>query len=198
MRSFPAKEKTLQGWAIENVSANRKVEPTSEKNTMSNETNNQQQDAPNAADFLGGNYLKREDMRAPIVVTITDVWSEVFRNSPRKKLVVSFQELPKPLILNKTNIRRLANVFQTGNTALWRGPVTLYLEKEVQYAGQIVGGIRIRPAELQTQPQPSAALHPAAPEPQPMPEPVQAPGQQQPENAYMNGPAAQTRPPFAG
>lgn len=164
---------------------------------MSNETSNQQQDAPNAADFLGGNYLKREDMQGPIVVTITAVWSEVLRNSPRKKLVVSFHEIPKPLILNKTNIRRLANIFQTGDTARWRGPITLYLESEVQYAGQIVGGIRIKPAELQTQPQASAAV-PVAPEPQPMSEPVQAPVQQQTQDAYINGPAAHTRPPFAG
>ncbi|MCA8939358.1 MAG: hypothetical protein KDB07_06110 [Planctomycetes bacterium] len=105
-------------------------------------------------------------MRGPIVVTITDVWSEVFRNSPLKKLVVGFQET-KPLILNKTNIRRLANIFKTGDTARWRGPVTLYLEGEVQYAGQIVGGIRVKPVELPVQPPAVPASQPVVPVTQP-------------------------------
>ncbi len=29
---------------------------------------------------------------------------------------------------------------------MWRGPVTIYVEPGVEYAGQVVGGIRVRPA----------------------------------------------------
>lgn len=107
--------------------------------------------APNANDFLGGNYLKKEDIEGPITATITDVWSEVVLNAGRKKLVVSFREFEKPLILNKTNIKRFARIFDSGDTTKWRGLVTIYVEPGVEYAGRVVGGIRVRPAEATAQ-----------------------------------------------
>ena len=109
--------------------------------------NDEMTQAPNADDFLGGNYLRKEDLDGPVSVTITDVWSEAVLNAGRKKLVVSFREFEKPLILNKTNIKRLARIFGTGDTVTWRGPVTLYVEAGVEYAGRVVGGIRVRPAD---------------------------------------------------
>ena len=116
--------------------------------TTYNDDNTQ---APNADDFLGGNYLKKEDIDGPMTATLTDVWSEAVLNAGRKKLVVSFREFEKPLILNKTNIKRLARIFETGDTTRWRGPVTLYVEAGVEFAGRVVGGIRVRPAERKSQ-----------------------------------------------
>ena len=118
--------------------------------------NNTQHDAPNANDFLGGNYLKKEDLDGPMVVTINDVWQETLRGERLPKLVAQFVQFDKPLILNKTNIRVLARVFGTGNTAQWRGEVELYVEQNVEYSGRVVGGIRVRPlppANASRQPQ---------------------------------------------
>ena len=112
---------------------------------------NENMQAPNANDFLGGNYLKKEDVEGPITATVTNVWSEAVLNAGRKKLVISFREIEKPLILNKTNIKRLARIFGTGDTTEWRGPVTIYVEQGVEYAGRVVGGIRVRPAEGKTE-----------------------------------------------
>jgi hypothetical protein len=113
--------------------------------------------APNANDFIGGNYLKKEDIDGATTVTLTDVWSEAVLNAGRKKLVVSFGEFEKPLILNKTNIKRFARIFGTGDTKAWRGPVTLYVEPGVEYAGRVVGGIRVRPvAKAETRGEESA------------------------------------------
>ncbi len=111
-----------------------------------NTFDNEKTEAPNANDFIGGNYLKKEDVDGAVTVTLTDVWSEAVLNAGRKKLVVSFREFEKPLILNKTNIKRFARIFGTGDTKVWRGPVTIYVEPGVEYAGQVVGGIRVRPA----------------------------------------------------
>ncbi len=97
-------------------------------NTFDNETT----EAPNANDFIGGNYLKKEDVDGAITATLTDVWSEAVLNAGRKKLVVSFREFEKPLILNKTNIKRFARIFGTGDTKVWRGPVTIYVEPGVE------------------------------------------------------------------
>jgi hypothetical protein len=114
-------------------------------NTYDNET---PKAAPNANDFLGGNYLKKEDLSGPTTVTVTDVWSEAVLNAERRKLIVSFEEFEKPLILNKTNTRLLVKIFGTSDTASWRGQITLYVENDVEYGGRVVGGIRLHRARV--------------------------------------------------
>jgi hypothetical protein len=114
-------------------------------NTYDNETPNV---APNANDFLGGNYVKKEDLSGPTTVTVNDVWSEAVLNAGRRKLIVSFEEFEKPLILNKTNTRLLVKLFGTTDTAAWRGQITLYVENNVEYGGRVVGGIRVHRARV--------------------------------------------------
>ena len=109
-------------------------------------TNNEKTVAPNANEFLGGNYLRKEDLHGEQIVTVTEVWSEALLNASRKKLVMAFHELEKPLILNKTNIKRMVRIFGTGDTSAWQGPITLYVEHDVEYGGRVVGGIRVKPA----------------------------------------------------
>jgi len=100
--------------------------------------------APNADDFLGGNYLRKEDIRGPQQVMVTDVWSEKVLGASRPKLIIAFEKIEKPLVLNKTNTKRLMEIFDTPDTTQWRGQVMLYVEQGVEYAGQVVGGIRLR------------------------------------------------------
>lgn len=123
---------------------------------MNNYENKEHDVAVNADDFLGGNYLKKEDLKESTTVTVENVWPESVLNAGRKKLVMAFREFEKPLILNKTNIRRLVRIFGTAETALWRGEITLYVEKGVEYGGRIVGGIRDRPVESANARQPIA------------------------------------------
>jgi len=113
-------------------------------NTMHTFENNTKTIAPDARDFLGGNYLSKKDLSGVTTVTVIDVQSVAIPGAQRRKLVVSFQELEKPLILNKTNTRLLAEIFATTDTAMWRGKITLYVESNVEYAGRVVGGIRIQ------------------------------------------------------
>ena len=61
--------------------------------------------------------------------------------------MAAFAELEKPLILNATNIRRLAAIFGTTNTRQWKGQVTLYVDENVEFGGKPVGGIRVRPVD---------------------------------------------------
>jgi hypothetical protein len=112
--------------------------------------NNTIKQAPNAEDFLGGNYLRKEDIRGPQSVTVIDVWSEKFLGASRPKLIIEFEEIEKPLVLNKTNTKRLMIIFDTPDTSQWRGCIVLYVESGVEYAGQVVGGIRLQePQQLQ-------------------------------------------------
>jgi hypothetical protein len=112
-----------------------------------NDYKTEQQEARNADDFLGGNYLKKEDLRGDTIATIEGLTATVVLGDSRKKLIVSFRELEKPLILNKTNIRELVQILQTKDIAAWKGrQVMLYVENSVSYGGKIVGGIRVRQA----------------------------------------------------
>lgn len=113
---------------------------------MHNIKKNENSIAPDARDFLGGNYLRKEDVSGPVNVTIEDVRSVAVANADRKKLVVWFREIAKPLILNMTNTRKMVDIFRSTDTATWRGQITLYVEASVHYGGKVVGGIRIQPA----------------------------------------------------
>jgi len=113
---------------------------------MHNIKKNENSIAPDARDFLGGNYLRKEDVSGPVNVTIEDVRSVAVANADRKKLVVWFREIAKPLILNMTNTRKMVDIFHSTDTATWRGQITLYVEASVHYGGKVVGGIRIQPA----------------------------------------------------
>lgn len=121
---------------------------------------NDNTEAPNADDFLGGNYLRKEDINGETTVTVTGVWSETVMNSGRRKLVVKFREFEKPLILNKTNIKRFARIFGTGDTKAWRGALTLYVEPGVEYGGRVVGGIRVRPVAMSESVAEETSAHP--------------------------------------
>ena len=113
---------------------------------MNNIEKNENNIAPDARDFLGRNYLRKEDVSGPTTTTIEDVRSVAVPNADRKKLVVWFREIAKPLILNKTNTRKMVDIFRSTDTSTWRGQITLYVEASVQYGGILVGGIRIQPA----------------------------------------------------
>lgn len=135
-------------------------------NNYDDNTNN----APNANDFLGGNYLGKEDLDKPVLVTVENVWAEAVLNSGRKKLVVQFQEFEKPMILNKTNIKRFSRIFNTGDTTQWRGQVVLYVDESIEYAGKVVGGLRVRPAQVNRE--------------APVPQPVTNGQYQEPDSEY--------------
>ena len=99
----------------------------------------------NAADFLGS-YLGKEDIDGERVVTIIDVSAEEMPGGGRRKLVAQFAEFEKRLIVNSTNIKTLSKLYRSTNTAHWWGPITLYVDEDVEYAGRTVGGLRVKPA----------------------------------------------------
>jgi hypothetical protein len=49
------------------------------------------------------------------------------------------------MVLNSTNIKRLAKACNSDDTDEWIGKqVTLYVDPDVEFAGNVVGGLRIR------------------------------------------------------
>ena len=109
-------------------------------NTFDNETTKA---APNANDFIGGNYLKKEDIDGARIVTLTDVWSEAVLNAGRKKLVVSFREFEKPLILNKTNNTTIISI-HGAESNLWPDKQITLFPMQVEYKGKMTWGVRVK------------------------------------------------------
>lgn len=96
-----------------------------------------------AGNFMGGDQLTDKE-KDGLELTISDVTAEEMR-SGTDKLCLSFKEpARKPLLVNKTNARRLQSMYGH-ETDSWVGQkITLWFDPEVEYMGDIVGGIRIR------------------------------------------------------
>jgi hypothetical protein len=98
-----------------------------------------------------GQYLKKEDVPSPKLLTIKDVRQEAIKTGPdltEKRWIMYFQEEEKGLVLNKSNIQRAKTVFKSENSDDWLGrKIVLYTDPNVEYAGKLVGGLRLRPSK---------------------------------------------------
>ncbi len=107
-------------------------------------------------EMLESKYLRQSDIQDEQTVTIqatkkANVAKE--GDEPQYKWLVKFEELSKPLVLNATNIKRMAKSCGD-DTDDWPGKqVVIYVDPDVEYAGNIVGGLRIKSfkAPVQTQ-----------------------------------------------
>ena len=88
--------------------------------------------------------MAKEDVPESVTLTITSARAERFEGDAKPKLVLSFQETGKDLILNRANIETLVAMYQTEDTANWIGRhVTLFVDPNVTFGGRRVGGIRV-------------------------------------------------------
>ena len=102
--------------------------------------------------FQPSTFLKHEDLEGQDwVVTIKNVTMEKVKggqdNKERDKFIVHFNEC-KPLVLNKTNMTTLIKLFGSNDSDVWVGKrVTLYVKDDVEFGGELVSAIRIRPKQ---------------------------------------------------
>jgi hypothetical protein len=93
-------------------------------------------------------YLKKEDFPTPKLVTVRAVSKEnvALPNQPKKERgVIYFQEYDKGMVLNSTNLRRAEKAFGADETDEWIGKkIVVFTDEEVEFAGEIVGGLRLR------------------------------------------------------
>lgn len=99
-------------------------------------------------EMIESKYLKQTDVEDEMTVTVVKVGkANVAKkgDEPELKWLIRFQEFEKPMVLNSTNIKRLAKACDSDDTEGWIGKqVTLYVDPDVEFAGNIVGGLRIR------------------------------------------------------
>lgn len=99
-------------------------------------------------DLLPSKYLKKSDIGdEEHIVTIRKLTkTNVAREdaAPEYKAVIQFEEFPKPMVANKTNLKRIAAALGD-DIELWTGKqIVLYYDPDVEFGGETVGGIRVR------------------------------------------------------
>jgi len=103
---------------------------------------------PKVSEMIPSKFLKESDVGDGRLFTIKDVKEvNIARNAdePIMKWVMYFQETPKGLVLNNTNIKRLEKICGSDNTDDWAGQqVVVYWDDSVEFMGEIVGGMRVR------------------------------------------------------
>jgi len=114
----------------------------------------QEPDMANIREFTDSKYLKKEDVKGPTLVTIRTVGKEnvALETQPKKvKAVIKFDEFDKPMVFNSTNLKRAAKAIGSEETNDWIGKqIVLYVDEEVEFGGEIVGGLRVRKVQAKT------------------------------------------------
>lgn len=96
----------------------------------------------------GGTYLKGDDLVDcdDLDVTISGTEVKVFDDGS-KKIILSFEEVDRKLVVNRTNALMIAEVAGGRNPDKWIGKqISLYSTK-VEFGGKLTNGIRVRPPE---------------------------------------------------
>lgn len=99
------------------------------------------------SEMISSKYLKGADVPEPVIVTIRGVKQVNIAKEdaePEYKWAVKFAEFDKPMILNATNIK-IAEKSLGDETDAWIGKeIELHFDESVQFAGEMVGGLRFR------------------------------------------------------
>jgi hypothetical protein len=106
------------------------------------------------SEMLDSRFLKQSDVPVEMTVTIEAVAKKNISREdedPEIKVLVKFKEFAKPMVLNKTNVKRLQQACGSDESNDWKGKtVRLYVDPDVEYAGNVVGGLRIRGSAAQS------------------------------------------------
>jgi len=115
---------------------------------------------PSVDDLSQSNFITQRDVDPPIFVTITK-WDKqnVAKEGaePDYKYCLHFNQLDKPMTLNKTNGLIIAEIVGSPDFDDWIGKsIVLYRDENIMFAGQRKGGIRVRkPKEGYQEPEPT-------------------------------------------
>lgn len=93
------------------------------------------------------------------VFTIKAVKVEMIGQGPKaeQKPVVYFDEIDKGFALNKTNANFIVSILGDDDTDAWKGQAIRLIATDVEYAGDLVRGIRVRRATAKKASAPSAS-----------------------------------------
>lgn len=122
---------------------------------------------PKINEMIPSNYLKQSDFPDDYIVTVRTVVKKNIAmdgKAPDYKWLAGFEEFEKPMVLNTTNIQLMAKACDSEDTDDWIGKqVIVYVDPNVSFGGELVGGLRIRKHKIAAPVAPRSAPRHAAP-----------------------------------
>ena len=104
-------------------------------------------------DLVTSDYLKEADVTPPIRVTIKSSEPKNMakpNQPPQVKCVLAFNEIEKKLVCNVTNFKAIAKKTGKADSDDWVGEtIDLWFNPDIEFGGDIVGGIRLMTAQPQ-------------------------------------------------
>jgi hypothetical protein len=101
---------------------------------------------PKISEMQPSKYLKATDAEdGDLILTMSEVKEETLGmgSNAEKKWVLYFEEQPKGLVLNKTNMNTIAKLYGD-DTDDWEGKKVTLFATEVQFQSEMVEALRIR------------------------------------------------------
>lgn len=123
---------------------------------------------PKISEMLPSNYLKQTDFPEDYVCTVRKIERKNIAMDGKPadyKWLAHYDEFDKPMVLNATNIQLMSKATGSDDTDDWIGKqVVVYVDENVSFGGELVGGLRIRkhkqaaPVAPQRRPAPARAV----------------------------------------
>ncbi len=101
----------------------------------------------NINELMPSKYLKQTDVPTDTTVTVEGLKKvNVARDDEEAeyKWIIKFHEFPKAMVLNATNIKRLGKALGDDTDGWKGGQVMLYVDPDIEFGGNVTGGLRIR------------------------------------------------------
>lgn len=121
---------------------------------------------PKISEMLPSNYLKQSDFPEDYVVTVRSIERKNIAMDGKPadyKWLAHYAEFEKPMVLNSTNIQLMSKACGSDDTDDWIGKqVIVYVDENVSFGGELVGGLRIRKHKQAAPVTPKPAGRPAA------------------------------------
>lgn len=121
---------------------------------------------PKISEMLPSNYLKQSDFPEDYVVTVRAIERKNIAMDGKPadyKWLAHYAEFEKPMVLNSTNIQLMSKACGSDDTDDWIGKqVIVYVDENVSFGGELVGGLRIRKHKQAAPVAPKPAGRPAA------------------------------------
>jgi hypothetical protein len=109
----------------------------------------QEQEQVKIDQMIPSKWLKQSDIDGEALVTVESVKRvNVAREDedPEYKFTIKFAEYERGMVLNSTNIKRLGKALGDDSDAWIGKQVVIYVDPDIEYAGTVTGGLRIRAA----------------------------------------------------
>ena len=104
-------------------------------------------------DVFTSKYLKASDLPedSATTVTIEKVEMADIGMEKQRKPVITFEEMDKSLVCNKTNCNSIAKVIGSRDTDDWVGKQIKLFRTEVEFQGEMVEAIRVSVKPVKTE-----------------------------------------------